>query len=193
MLIACHQEVRELHSLYIHTYFLCNCFLVQSNRNKFQQIYLTHRRAPNMYYHWRSVDLGIIAMKEYPTLVQKAIMWLNRRLEKCNSKCLVNRDDCILYRWVKPVLGMSQNCIWWWGSSPGDLGSVENPLNAITPCSSLTQSRNTYKAPFSGSNQSVFKLFLLDRTVQKKKKKQKTLKKLVYKKPKNKYTMNIIP
>ena len=38
------------------------------------------------------------------------------------------------------ILHMKLNCIWWWGSNSGDLGSVEYPFIAITPRSILTQS-----------------------------------------------------
>ena len=31
------------------------------------------------------------------------------------------------------VLGITLKCIWWWGFSSGDLGSVEYPFIAITP------------------------------------------------------------
>ena len=41
------------------------------------------------------------------------------------------------------VLLMTLNCIQWWGSSSGDLGSVEYFFISITPKSMLTQSNST--------------------------------------------------
>ena len=41
------------------------------------------------------------------------------------------------------AMGKILFCIWWWGSSSKDLGSVDYPFIAITPSSSLTQSDST--------------------------------------------------
>ena len=55
-------------------------------------------------------------------------------------------------------MGMTQNCIWGWGSNSGDLGWVH--LNYYYSWSTPTQSgRNC----FYWSNKSVEKLFVLDR------------------------------
>ena len=57
--------------------------------------------------------------------------------------------DCIISKGIRPptlkkregvVLGMTLNCVWWWGSSSRDLESVEYPFIAITPRSIVTQS-----------------------------------------------------
>ena len=40
----------------------------------------------------------------------------------------------------KGVLAMTLNCIWWWRSSSGDLGTMEYPFIAITLRSNLTWS-----------------------------------------------------
>ena len=39
---------------------------------------------------------------------------------------------------------MTLNCIWWWGSSSGDLESVEYPFIVITPISTLIQNGSTF-------------------------------------------------
>ena len=43
--------------------------------------------------------------------------------------------------------GAKLNCIWWWGSSSVDLGSVEYLLITITPKSTLSWSGSTYWNP----------------------------------------------
>ena len=47
--------------------------------------------------------------------------------------------DCILYK-IKGILGMTVNCIWWWGSSSGALRSVKFSFITITPGSTLNRS-----------------------------------------------------
>ena len=59
----------------------------------------------------------------------------------------------------KGVSCMTLNCICWWGSISGALGSVKYPSVVITSMFSLIQNVGTYK----GSNRSVTKLFILDR------------------------------
>ena len=52
---------------------------------------------------------------------------------------------------VTSVLGMTLNCIWWWGSITGDLGNVKYPLTAITPRSTFTSSCSTCLCLIYGS------------------------------------------
>ena len=44
--------------------------MVLLNQNNFSNVYLTHRSNPNRYYNFKSVNLGVIAMKGYPTLLR---------------------------------------------------------------------------------------------------------------------------
>ena len=52
-------------------------------------------------------------------------------------------------------LCMTLNCIWWWGSSSADLGSVLYLFIEITPRSTLTWSGSTCSCSLSGSTRSV--------------------------------------
>ena len=45
---------------------------------------------------------------------------------------------------------MTLNCIWWWGSSPGDLESMEYLLTAIIPRSTMTWRDCTYQVQSMG-------------------------------------------
>ena len=63
------------------------------------------------------------------------------------------------------VLGTIVNCLWWWGSSSGDVEIVEYAFITITPMSTLTQSVGTCQVPFMGQTVLLENYFLLDRGV----------------------------
>ena len=60
-------------------------------------------------------------------------------------------------------LGMTLNCIWWWGSSSVVLLSVEHLFIGIIPRFTLTRSGSICLDPVYESNRSIWKLFVLDR------------------------------
>ena len=70
-------KVRESCSLYVFIYiFLFCCFMI------FNQIYSTHWCDPNWYYHSGfKVNLGVIAMKVYPTLPRSPNMELSHQMQ----------------------------------------------------------------------------------------------------------------
>ena len=67
-------------------------------------------------------------------------------LYQSNWLGLKNTQTVSLQRSKNPpmsVLIMTQNCIWWWGSSLGALGNMKYLFIAITPRSTLTWSGST--------------------------------------------------
>ena len=107
--------------------------------------------------------------------------WNTSKVYNSNAICPVWRGgfklaDCISFRWIRPTTnkgtrGMTYNCIWSWGSSVEALENVQFPFIAITPSSTLTQSRKICWVSIYGSNRSMWKLFIFYRIVCKKKKK----------------------
>ena len=61
-------------------------------------------------------------------------MPLNKETNQAKNVKLINLQDknIIIIQWLRSVSAMKPNCIWWWGSSSGDLGSIEYPFIAIT-------------------------------------------------------------
>ena len=60
------------------------------------------------------------------------------------------------------VLGMTLNCIWWWGSSSEALRNMKYPFIGITSRSTLIRSGSTCYGSIYESNRFVQKLFVLD-------------------------------
>ena len=52
--------------------------------------------------------------------------------------------------------GMRLNCIWWWGSTSGDMWSVEYPFIAINPRFTLIRCGSTFSGPIYESD--LFKI-----------------------------------
>ena len=74
--------------------------------------------------------------------------------------------NCIPWKGVpstkKGVLGMTLNCIWWWGSSSEDVRKIEYSFAAITSRSTVDLRSCTCQDPIYGSNRSVLKLYILE-------------------------------
>ena len=51
----------------------------------------------------------------------------------------VSLSRALAYVYIYKVLGMTLNCIWWWGLSSVDLGSLKYSFFASIPRSTLTQ------------------------------------------------------
>ena len=64
------------------------------------------------------------------------------------------------------VLDLTLNCIWWWGSSSGELRRVEYSFIVITLMSTLTRSGRTSLHPLYGSKRSIWKMIRLWYTIQ---------------------------
>ena len=77
------------------------------------------------------------------------------------ANCILCRDMPSLC--PKSFLDMTLNYNQWWGSSYGVIRSVEVPLIAITPRSTLIQNGNTYLGSIYISNISVWTSLLLYR------------------------------
>ena len=64
-------------------------------------------------------------------------------------------NDCTPYKGIRPspkmcVLGMTLNCIWWWGSTTGDLGSVEYVSLPLLPGPLWLRVVVTVRVPYIG-------------------------------------------
>ena len=79
--------------------------------------------------------------------------------------------DWFLCRWLRSPnqIGVSWigYCVWWWGSSSGDLVCVEYSFIAITLRFTLIRSNNTFLSSIYGSNRSVLNSFVFVRTMSK--------------------------
>ena len=82
---------------------------------------------------------------------------------------LIHRISFLMKRLVS--WKMTLNCIWWWGSCSGTLGNVESAFFAISSCSTLILIGSIGKDQIFELNRSVWKLFVFNWTVYKKKKK----------------------
>ena len=63
------------------------------------------------------------------------------------------------------ILDMTLDCIWWWDSCSWALENVKYTFIAVNPRSTRTWSGNTCEDPIYGSNRSVKKPFVFNRTV----------------------------
>ena len=97
-----------------------------------------YRRVPVMTLNsiwWWGSSSGVLRNVEYPFIAITPRSTLSR--SGSTSQSPINWSNRTRAR------GITLNCIWRWGSSPGTLGDVKYPFIAITPRSTLTLSSST--------------------------------------------------
>ena len=97
----------------------------------------------------REVQFHKHELVEYLSLVLRKILFSLQI-----AKLLVQQVSTLFN--VKRCPGYDTTCIWWWGFSSRDLGSVEHFFIAITSCSTLIWTGSTCLSLISGLNKSVW-------------------------------------
>ena len=96
---------------------------------------------------WKGMNLSFLPpwVNRKTTTPREGKLWIQTRCTPLKNLTVfrspLQRNKISLKR---GILSMTLNCIWWWGSTSGNLESVKYPFITITSRFTLTQSSSAY-------------------------------------------------